>query len=137
MRKRELKSSSADYRKFRMNYLAKVDNYIGQISKFTRESDIKEVERQFQIDLENDLRDLRQELGVTRKQLLFPKEVGVAVLAAIGSFATSIVGFTDLASRFTAFGVGALIGTAIKQKAAKRKIVRSYSLSWLCLANKE
>jgi hypothetical protein len=136
MRKRELKSSSADYRKFRISYLNKVDKYVDEISKLSRESDIKEVERQFELDMADDLKDLRQELNLTKRQLIFSKELGVAVLATIGSLATCISGLTDLATYLDAVGVGALIRTGLKYKADKKKVLRSNSMSWLYLTDK-
>ncbi|MBV4356309.1 hypothetical protein [Pinibacter aurantiacus] len=136
MRKRELNSSSPDYRKFRMNYLSKVDGYIRELSKFNKKSDFKEIERQFQKDMESDLQDLREELNLTKKQLLFSKEVGVAVLATVGALTTQVAGLTDLASSLSSIGVGALINTGYKQKAERRKIFRSNSMSWLYLANR-
>ncbi|TXJ22298.1 MAG: hypothetical protein E6Q24_21265 [Chitinophagaceae bacterium] len=137
MRKREIKSSSsADYRKFRHNYLKKLDQYINEISKLHRKSDINEVERQFKQDMTDDLKDLRQELNLTKTQLGFSKEVAIAAVAAVGALTSPIIGLTDVAKYFGTLGVGALIGAAAKHKMEMKKVLRSNAMSWMYLAKK-
>jgi hypothetical protein len=135
MRKREAKSSTKDYRKFRLNYLSKLDEYVDKIVKpGMRESDIKEYERQFEKDMEGDLSDLKSELRIIGKKSLLSKEVFVAAAAIPGALSTPIVGLTDVAQILGTIGVGALVKAGIEYKEARKKALRANTMSWLYLA---
>jgi hypothetical protein len=137
MRKREANSNSRNYREFRVKYLNKVDEYVETIVKpGLRESDIIELERQFQKDMEQELSELRSELRLSKTKLVFSKEVGIAVAAVAGTLTAPILGLTDLSTLFGSIGVGALIRVNKEYNAAKRKALKSSSMSWLYLANK-
>jgi hypothetical protein len=138
MRKREQKSPSKDYRNFRINYLSKIDEYIERLNKpGLREGDIQEIERQFQLDLETDLRELRRELNLTTRKLLISKEIGIAVVALANAFTGHITGLTDLSPVINALGVGALGKVGLDYQPARKKALASSSMSWLYLAEKK
>lgn len=136
MRKREAKSSTSDYRNFRINYLNKVDEYIERITKATIESDIKEFERQFQKDMESNIRDLKEELNLAKGKLILSREIGVAATVIAGSLTFPISGLTNLSGILKGVGVGALIKVGKEYKAARKKALRANSMSWLYLAEK-
>lgn len=137
MRKREAKSSSHDYRNLRLMYLNKVDDYIQKIIKpRLREADIKELERQFEKDIESDLKDLKTELNINTRKALLSKEVLTSVVATAGSITLPVLGLNTLASVSGVLGIGALIKVGDEYKEAKRKILRGNSMSWLYLTNK-
>jgi len=137
MRKREARSSSNDYRGFRIKYLNKVDEYVDRIVKpGLLESDIKELERQFQKDMEQEIKDLRYELRVSKDKLLWSKEVGISLVAAAGSLTSPITGLTDLASLLGTIGVGALIKVGKEYNVARRKVLKESPMSLLYLSNR-
>jgi len=136
MRKREAKSTTADYRNFRIQYLNKIDDYIREITKpKLRETEIEELERQFQKNMESDLKDLKRELNVNTRKALLSKEVLTSVIAAAGTVAMPMLGLTALASAPGVVGVGALIKVGDEYREGRRKILRAKSMSWLYLAN--
>lgn len=138
MRKRELKSSTNDYRAFRIKYLNKVDEYIEKIvTPGLKQNDIKELERQFQKEMEQDLKDLRKDLKVTKDKLIWSKEIGIAAAAAPGALATPVLGLTNLATIIGTIGVGALVKASKEFRVAKAKALREKSMSWLFLSNKQ
>lgn len=137
MRKREANSNSSDYRNFRRTYLKKVDEYVEKITRpNVQTGDVKELERQFQIDMEDHLKDLGDELSLSKSKLVFSKEVAVATGAISGALATPITGLTDIATVLGGIGVGALVKAGKEYKAARKKALRSSPMSWLYLANK-
>lgn len=137
MRKRELKSTKNDYRAFRIKYLNKVDEYVEKIVKpALRPTDIKELERQFQKDMEQDLKDLRKDLKLAKDKLIWSKEVGVAIAAVPGALVAPIIGLTNLTTVIGTIGVGALVKVGKEYKAAKAKALREKSMSWLYLGSK-
>ncbi len=137
MRKREAKSSTNDYRNFRIGYLDRIDDYVSKITKNEfRQSDVIEIERQFQKDMESDLQDLRSELKLAKSKLLFSKEIAVAAGATAKSLETPINGLTDLTTFLAAIGVGALVKAGKEYKTARTKALKSNSMSWLYLTDK-
>lgn len=138
MRKREVKSSSSDYRNFRINYLKRIDACISDITQpGLTQADVIEIERQFQKDMKSDLTDLKKELQVNRDKLLFSKEVLVAATAGANALSTPIRGLTDLSVLLGSISVGALIKAGKEYNAARRKALKSSAMSWLYLADKK
>lgn len=137
MRKREQKSSSKDYRNFRINYLNKIDEYILSLNKpGLKGGDIQEIERQFQLEMETDLRELRKELKLTTGRLLLSKEVGIAVIAVANALTSHLTGLADLAPLVNTLGVGALGKVTLDYQPARKKALASNPMSWLYLAEK-
>lgn len=137
MRMREEKGSSSDYRKFRRNYLSKLDEYVDRIVRpGVTESDIKEYERQFEVDMEDELKDLRSELRITTRKSLFSKDVLVGATAIPGALTKPIHGITDIAQIVGAIGVGSLVKAGAEYMQARKKVLRGSSMSWLYLAEK-
>lgn len=133
MRKREASSAGHNYRAFRTKYLAKVNEYVERLcKKDVTQSDAKEIERQFQKDLESDLTNLRKELGVARNKLLLSKEVGIAALAIPGALIHPLAALAGLST----LGVGALVKTGLEYKAARKKALKDSAMSWLYLSNR-
>ena len=132
MRKREAKSAGSDYRAFRLKYLTKIDEFVRRLREpDVRESDVKEIEREFQKGLDGYISNLNTELGLALTKLIFSKEVAVAVLAAVGTLTAPILG---LVGASTSIGIGALVKDVVDYRAARRKALRENPMSWLYLS---
>lgn len=137
MRKREMSEPGHDYRGFRLKYLQKVNEYVEQLcKKDLTDGDVKELERQFEKDMESDIANLRKELGVARKKLVLSKEVAVAAIAIGGALAHPIAAITGASPVLTSIGIGALVKNAVEYKAARRKAMKDSAMSWLYLSKR-
>ncbi len=135
MRKREASESGHDFREFRLKYLEKVENYVAEITKEAKnKSDVKELERQFEKSLENDVKNLRKELNLNQNKLVFSKEVGVAALAIGGALLAPVAAPVAILTLLKTVGVGALVKTGIEYKAGRRKAFKENAMSWLYLS---
>jgi hypothetical protein len=115
MRVREGKSRGHDYRAFRRRYANELDNYVNRLcTEAKTESDWKEIERQFRINLKDDLASLRDELRLAKRQLLFSNEIGVAALAAGSLFLEPVTASIWLGHLVNGIGWGALVKNVTK-----------------------
>ncbi|GAA4333586.1 hypothetical protein GCM10023184_26850 [Flaviaesturariibacter amylovorans] len=136
MRRREAKERTHDYRVFRINYLKKVDEYVEKLTgSENSESDIKEIQRQFEKDMDSELKSLRRELAITKDKLILSKEVAVACAAAKGAFSAPISGITDLSTIFGAIGIGALVRIGKEYKNSRGKALEKSPMAWLYLSS--
>jgi hypothetical protein len=135
MRKRELKGRSKDYQNLRRRYLERLDAVVASlVAQDVTESDRVEIERQFRVDMDDDLRLLKSELRLTSTKALFSKEIGLAAVAVAGAV---IAPATWLAAAATlkGLGVGALIRTHAEYRSSRAKNLRDHSMSWLYVAS--
>jgi hypothetical protein len=136
MRKREAKSHTADYRKMRVRYFSTLKTYADRIVNHAKTvKDVKAIEMEFQLDLRDDLKSLKKELGVASLESLFSKEMAVTLLALAGSLVSPIAGITTLAATLKGVGVVPLVATTIKHKKERRKALLAHNMSWLYYAN--
>jgi hypothetical protein len=135
MRTREARSSSAqDYRAMRRRYMNTIHRYARRLVQEAKsQSDWNEIERQFQIELQDDIAVLSSELRIAKSQLLFSKEVGIAALAAAGLFLEPVSSSMILAHVVKAVGWGALVSDGIKFKKAHMDALSGHPASWLYL----
>lgn len=137
-RKREAKGSSADYRKLRLNYLNTLHAYIDRMrNKAKSAKDVKEIERQFRLDMRDDLLSLKHELNLASIETLFSKEMVLSLIAVGGAFLEPISGLTNLAITMQGIGVIPLVKTRIKHKNKRRKALRNHKMSWLYLTQEK
>lgn len=105
-RKREaIERNGSDYSKLRHNYADRIQAHMKALQQTVEQSDFDELNRIFEADMEEDLRDLRTELRVN-KQSLFLKPVIVASTAAMASAMAGAGSVSTLA----AAAVGAVCG---------------------------
>ena len=132
MRKREANSNSSDYRKMRIRYFNALRIYAERIvNQAKSETDVKEIEEEFQLEIRDDLKSLKKELTVTSLEALFSKEMAVTILAFAGALLSPISGVTTLATTLKGIGIIPLVATAIKHKKERRKALLAHNLSWL------
>jgi hypothetical protein len=136
LRKSEAKSSSSDYRKMRVRYFTALRSYIDRMLKEGKsKSDVQEIEKQFQLDMRDDLKSLKKELNLATLEPLFSKEMAMMVVAVAGSLLSPIAGLTTLAVTLKGIGIAPLVATRLKHVKERRKALLSHSMSWLYLAN--
>ncbi len=104
-----------------------IDRYVTRLTQEARhEGDRQEIERQFEQEMGDDLKRLRDELGLEAKRAILSNEVLVCVLAAVGAviepFASTII------------EIDALLRTRANYRAARRKALTEHAMSWLDVA---
>jgi hypothetical protein len=135
LRQREAKESSQDLRRLRHKYIDAVKQHLSLLAGSKSVGDARELARQFRERMEEDLSDLKKELGMARNDLLLSKEMGVLLLAAAGVVAAPVAA-SAFAPVVKTVGVGALLATGIKYKRAREKAFREHAMSWLYVADR-
>lgn len=135
-RRREAKESGGDYRKLRHNYLEAVERYIGRIAAVAPNSrDRVELDRAFQSDMEDDLRDLKTELGFSRREAWLSKDVLTFTIAGGGLLAAALTKGIPVPEVLTGVGsaalIGGLLGTGNKLAKARYDILRKHPMAYL------
>jgi hypothetical protein len=135
MRKREAKSNTSDFRSMRTRYFTALRTYTARIVDEAKTAeDVKAIEREFRLDMRDDLRALKKELGVASLEALFSKEMAVTVLALAGALVSPIAGITSLATTLKGIGIVPLVATTIRHKRERRKALLAHNMSWLYCA---
>lgn len=135
MRKREARSNTSDFRKMRVRYFTALRTYVDRIVNHAKTTeDVKAIEREFQLDMKDDLKSLKKELGVASLESLFSKEMALTVLALAGAWVAPISGVTTLATTLKGIGIVPLVATTIKHKKERRKALLAHNMSWLYCA---
>jgi len=136
-REREAKESSSDYRSLRNNYRTAIEKHLRQISVHAPGSpDRVELDRAFEVDMEDDLRDLKRELGSARRDAWLSKEV-VTLTVAGGALLGLAGGVPHMPMPEVVTGVGAialvggLLGTGNKLAKARYEILRKHPMAYL------
>ena len=136
-RKRELRRGGSDFSAFRRRYADRLQYHLVRIGKEGKSpGDVRELERQFQEEMKQDLADLKEELGLASKKALLSKEVVLSALILAGSFAAPIAGLTTLASTVGGIGVIPLMRAAVKYRGARREALKRHTMSWVFLATR-
>lgn len=134
LRKREAGRQGHDYRAFRKRYGEKINEYAVLIANQVKsKSDRDEIERQFEIDMQDDLASLRDDLRVETRQLKFSTEVITTVVVAAG-VVTGTASFSELASRLSGLLTGGFMKDALKAQGSYRATLKNHPSSWLYLA---
>lgn len=141
-RRREQKESGHTLRNLRHRYVDGLEKYVKNLTHTKgRASDVDEIKRQFQDDMEIDLENLKQELGFAKRDALFSKEILVTSLASIGTIAAVAFGITaPILGAMTAAGapatVGGLLGAGNKYFSARKAILEKHPMAYLYELNR-
>lgn len=136
-RQREAKERGSDYRKLRHNYLDAVEKHLLKISEVAPNSpDRKELDRVFQSDMEDDLRDLKSELGFARREAWLSKDVLALTIAGGGLLATGLgVPHVPAPEVITGAGaiamLGGMLGTGNKLARTRYDVMRKHPMAYL------
>lgn len=127
LRRREAAGAS-DYTAFRRRYVERIAAYIEKLNTAKlRPADVREIDRQYRIDMKTDLRLLKQELRLAAAKVVF-RDIGIAVLAGVG--ATALHPLAGLS------GVGALLHSRMEYRQARRAALQKSAMSWLYLSER-
>ncbi len=130
LRRREAAGSSTDYRKLRQKYAERTFEYVSRLGDPNLSvADQMEIQRQYTLDMESDLRGLKTELGIAAGKALLLKEMATSVLAVAGAILAP-----SAMPVFKTLGVGALLKTGLDYVEARRKALEGHVLSSLYLA---
>ncbi|HEX7819777.1 MAG TPA: hypothetical protein VF463_04075, partial [Sphingobium sp.] len=136
-RKREAREGGSDYRKFRHNYLEAVEKHLARITRVdARTAHRAQLDEEFRIDMEDDLADLKKELGFARTDAWLSKEV-VALAIAGGTLFGAGVGIPHIPvpEVLTASGslamLGGLLGSRNKLAKARYDVLRKHPMAYL------
>lgn len=136
-RKREAKESGSDYRILRHNYQQAVETYVATIATVDpRSPDREELDRAFQSDMEDDLADLKRELGFAKRDAWLSKDV-VALVAAAGGLLAAAASLPDMPiPQVAGVGGGAailagLVGSGNKLAKARYDVLRKHPMAYL------
>jgi hypothetical protein len=118
LREREAKESSHSLRDLRHSYVESLENYVTRlVGEKTTKSDAENIKREFQEDMERDLRRLRRELGFAGKEALFSKEMFATVLTTVGTAASWVFGAPlHLEGVVSQAGIPAAIGGLLRTR---------------------
>lgn len=138
LRQREAADTTNDYRALRHRYLDSVELHIRRISEVPlNSSDRTELDRQFVATMEGDLRDLKSELGIARKQALLTHH-SITLVVAGSALLSSAAGYPlipvppEFTSILGGIGVlGGLMGTHTTFAKERREILRRHPMSYL------
>jgi hypothetical protein len=134
-REREHKHGGADYFAFRRRYLQTVNLYVHRIGKDAKtKSDVREIEREYQEEIKNDLLELKRELQINSLKALFSKEVALSAVILAGALTAPVVGLTTLATQLGGIGIIPLLKTGVELRAARQDALRKHPISWLYLS---
>jgi hypothetical protein len=143
LRKKEQAGQAPELQPLRAKYLATLDEHVKLLLQPSlRTSDAREIERQFERDRQNDFRELKRELGLAAKDVLFTKEIGVLALAVAGAVATPFMApaaaslTVPAAASIKGLGVGALLVTKAKYRKARESALNRNAMSWLYVTSK-
>jgi hypothetical protein len=125
-RKQESSTSGHQVRRLRHNFMKAVDDYITRISGCEgRQGDIREIERQYEQAMRDDLLDLKDLLKRKASDTILSRDVGVGILAIGGMMVTPWTLPT------AALGIGALVKMAKGYRAERRDALSKHAMSWL------
>jgi len=136
-RRREGKERGSSYRKLRHNYLEAVEKHVAAIAKVIPNSrDRQELDRAFASDMEDDLRDLKAELGFSKRDVWLSKEVLTLTIAGGGLLAAAAsVPHVPAPEVITGAGavalLGGLFGTGNKLAKARYDVMRKHPMAYL------
>lgn len=137
-REREAKSAGHAVRDLRHRYVAALETYAKQLSEVKHDkSDEAEILRQFEEDMKDDLANLRDELRLGKKEVVFTREVVGTVLAGATSIAAVASGLpaelTAGALTWAGLPAAAFGGFSVRNKyqAARRKILQNHPMAYI------
>jgi hypothetical protein len=135
-RQREEARSGRALREMRQRYRDRVEEQVKALLSVERERDIAEVQRQFEIDMADDLADLRTALRSVGIAMLFTKEVLVTVLAATGTVFASTQGISlpwdeAVASAGGIAGIGGVLKARSKYADDRRTVMAKHPMAYM------
>ena len=133
MREREASSGEgADYRKFRHNYLKRLQQYAQRLAKAALQSDVTTIEREYSEAMKDDVKFLQHALQDQTFAAIVSKETGLAIA---GSGATLLTAGVGTVPGGVAAGLGALAAFQ-KFRTGANKVLSEHPMAWMYLASR-
>jgi hypothetical protein len=135
-RKKDETSSGHDFRDMRHRYVDRVEAHVKAILALERVSDRQELERQFELAMADDLKQLQDELRRTGKEVIFSRDVIITAVAAISAVAVAAFGFhLDVPTAFTFAGapvtVGGILAAQNKFASSRKSVMQKHPMAYL------
>ena len=135
LRKRESRRGGTDYSAMRRRYLKHLQAHVKRIGTEARSAtDVRELNRQFQEEMKQDLADLKNELGTASLKTLLSNKVALSAVIAAGCLISPAAGLTALSTKLVGIGVVPLLKAAVEYRGARRAALKRHTSSWLFLA---
>lgn len=134
LRKREESANDGQFiRDLRHRFVERIEAQVKQISTAETASDAMELKRQFEQDMRDDYRALRDALKLEAQQLLGMKEI-MTVFLGVGVLAAAAAGFpmpNVVSAGGAAATIGGLLATRAKFVSTRRKLLREHPIAYL------
>lgn len=136
-RYREAKESGSGYRKLRHAYLDAVEKQVAKIASVHPNSpDRRELDRAFEQEMDDDLRDLKRELGFAKRDAWLSKDVLTFTIAGGGLLAAaanpSLFPVPEVLTGAGAVAlIGGVLGTGNKLAKARYEVLRKHPMAYL------
>ncbi len=135
-RKREAKHGGTHFSQMRGKYSETLQIYINRLGKEAKnQSDFEEIERQFTKDMENDLSDLKTELGMANTNALLSKEVVLTIVILAGCFINPFEALTSVGTEVGGVAIVPLLKGWINYRGSRKAALQKHPMSLLYLAN--
>jgi hypothetical protein len=131
MRQREQATDGAYYRKFRHNYLKRLQEYAKRLTAAKNPADIRTIEREYQEEMRGDVTFLRDALKDNTFNAVVSKEIGIGLAASGGSF---LLSGPSIQTVVTA-GLG-VMNVLQKFLSGRKKALSEHPMAWMYLASK-
>jgi hypothetical protein len=136
-RRREERENGRDYRALRRLYLDRLSQHLTGIAKHPVGSRYRiELDRVFEQDMEDDLRDLKQELGMAKTEALLSKDTLAFVLAGVALAGAALSVKVPIPEAMSAVGaplptIGGAFNVRNKFGSKRREVLRKHPMAYL------
>ena len=134
-RKREARSGGDDLRRLRQRYRARMEDQIEAFTGVTLASDRRELQRTFEIEMRDDLADLKAELRLSRREAMSSKEVIFLGLATLTAGIASAKGLHIPLEQVSMAGsvpvLGGVFNAHSKYAQARRTIIARHPMAYM------
>jgi hypothetical protein len=126
------KREDHEIRDLRHRYVDRIEDHIKAVLKLKKASDRQELERQFKLDMADDLKHLNDALGRAKKGALFSHDIIVTAVAAAGAFFGGLhLDVSALTLTGTAATVGGVLAAENKFATSRKSIMEKHPMAYL------
>lgn len=134
-RQREAKSSGSDLRRLRQRYRERIEQQIQALAATSRASDRRELQNEFEIEMRNDLTELKGELRIARTNAATSKDLMFLAATALTAGVAITKGLHVPIEQVTAVGslpiIGGVVNSASKYVEARRSIIAKHPMAYM------
>lgn len=140
LRTREARSGGDDLRRLRQRYRARIEKHVELITSTSTASDKRELQREFELEMRDDLADLKSELGLARREALISKDSILLGIATVAAGAAATAGLHLPLEQVGLVGslpvIGGIVNAHSKYSQAKRSIIARHPMAYMLEATK-